>query len=197
MLQRGEELLDSVQEQVGLRTETIVASARGLQYHSVTTHRVIQWLKQWLTAKEGLDFYPSLFHARGANNARASLDDSLDYMICKFLMWAVSSRYTWVGQDSIEGATLTNDELNDVNKFFPIEIADGSSSSAGEGRSRSTRANNTPNPGDALCNMQDKQNSKTSREGQYSSASAALWLMCRVPVRTACWVSTGEEDCKG
>jgi len=30
-------------------------------------------VKQWLTAKEDLDFYPSLFHARGANNARASL----------------------------------------------------------------------------------------------------------------------------
>ena len=30
--------------------------------------------KQWLTAKEDLDFYPSLFHARGANNARASFE---------------------------------------------------------------------------------------------------------------------------
>lgn len=61
-------------------------------------------------------------------------------------MWAVSSRYTGVGLDGIEGATLTNDDLNEINKFFPIESADGSSSSAREGRSRSTRANNTPNP---------------------------------------------------
>jgi len=135
-------MLDSIQEQVGLRTETIAASARGLQYHSVATHRV----KQWLTAKEDLDFYPSLFHARRANNTCASVDDSLDYMICKFLMWAVRSRYTGVGLDSIEGATLTNDDLDEVNRFFPIEISDGSSSSAGEGRSRSTRTNNTPNP---------------------------------------------------
>ena len=71
---------------MGLRTETIAASARGLQYHSVATHRG----KQWLTAKEDIDFYPSLFHARGANNARASFDDSLDYMIGKCLMWAVT-----------------------------------------------------------------------------------------------------------
>jgi len=136
---------------MGLRTETIAASARGLQYHSVATHRV----KQWLTAKEDLDFYLSLFHARGSNDARASLDDSLDYMIDTFLMWAVSSRYTGVGLDSIEGATLTNDNLNEINKFFSIESADGSSRSAGEGRSRSTRANNTPNPVEmpfATCN---------------------------------------------
>ena len=57
--------------------------------------------------------------------------------------------------DGIEGATLTNDDLNEINKFFPIESADGSSSSAREGRSRSTRANNTPNPVEmpfATCN---------------------------------------------
>ena len=68
-------------EELGLRTGTIAASARGLQYHSVATLRV----KQWLAAKEDLDFYPSLFRARGANNASASssFDDSLDYMIGK------------------------------------------------------------------------------------------------------------------
>ena len=48
-----------------------------------------------------------------------------------------------VGLDSIEGATLTNDDLNEINQFFLVESFDGSSSSAGEGRSRSTRANNT------------------------------------------------------
>ena len=35
-------------------------------------------------------------------------------MIGTFLMWAVSSRYTGVGLDSIEGATLTNDNLNEI-----------------------------------------------------------------------------------
>ncbi len=89
---------ESIQEQVGLITETIAASARGLQYHSVATHRV----KQWLTAKEDLDFYPSLFHARGANNVRASFNDFLDHMIGTFLMWAISSRCTGVGLDSID-----------------------------------------------------------------------------------------------
>jgi hypothetical protein len=113
-----------------------------LQYHAVATHRV----RQWLTAKEDLDFYPSLFHARRANNARVTLDDSLDYMISTFLLWAESSRYTGVGLDSIERDTLTNNDLDEINNFFPIESADGSSTSAGGGRSRSTRANNTPNP---------------------------------------------------
>ncbi len=47
-------------------------------------------------------------------------------MIGTFSMRAESSRYTGVGRDSIEGANLINDDVNEIDKFFPIESADGS-----------------------------------------------------------------------
>ena len=90
-------------------------------------------------------------------------------------MRAESSRYTGVGLDSIEGATLTNDDLNEINQFFPIESFDGSSSSAGEGRSRSTRANNTPNPEEmpvATC--------KTNKTAKYRGKANTNTILQRI-----------------
>jgi hypothetical protein len=56
-------LIDSIQERTGIRTDTISESARILQYFGVSLHRVYQWL----TAKNDLDFYASLYHARQSN----------------------------------------------------------------------------------------------------------------------------------
>ena len=66
-------LLDNCEEKIPVRSEVTAATARLFQYHGVACHRI----NQWCYAKKNLKFYPSLAHARHANNERASFFDSL------------------------------------------------------------------------------------------------------------------------
>lgn len=126
-------LLDNCQERVGLRTAVIVATARLLLYFAVLFHRINQWSK----AKEDLDFYPSLAHARHANNERASFRDSLRLLSDRFAREARQAGFDnpVEGLEGNAGRTLEMERL-----FLPEDNAGGDSNS------RRTRANVTPGP---------------------------------------------------
>ena len=66
-------LIDNVQERVGIRSDNTTATARLLMYFAVAFHRG----NQWCHAKEDLTFYPTIAHARNANNKRSAMYDSL------------------------------------------------------------------------------------------------------------------------
>lgn len=93
-------LLDRCKEQVGIRSECVMASARLLLYFAVLFHRI----NQWSHAKVDLDFYPSAEHARDANNKRASFYKSLT-LLCEMLI-SQARRATLVG-----GGEAAFDEL--------------------------------------------------------------------------------------
>ena len=66
-------LLDIINERLSVRSENNTVSCRLLQYFGIVFHRG----NQWCYAKKDLDFYPSLSHARHANNQRASIRSSI------------------------------------------------------------------------------------------------------------------------
>jgi hypothetical protein len=100
-------LMDNCQERVGIRTETTMASARLLLYFGIVFHQV----NQWCYAKQDLDFYPTIAHARDANNKRATFADSLVLLFEMFLSQARNSASTVDGLDGDDGLTL---EMNQV-----------------------------------------------------------------------------------
>ena len=70
-------LIYNVQERLGIQSDSNAASARLLLYFAITFNRG----NQWCHAKEDLTFYPTLAHARNANNKREAMYDSLQLAI--------------------------------------------------------------------------------------------------------------------
>lgn len=76
--------LDRHPERIGIRTLNTTATARIFKYFAITFHRV----NQWCNAAKDLRKYPSLQHARHANNERASNFDSYKLLSSKFVTQA-------------------------------------------------------------------------------------------------------------
>ena len=72
-------LIDSVEEQLGIRTPSACVTARFLLLHAVAFQRSFQML----TADPELD-YPTLYHYRQAASKRASTWESLEKIVSKF-----------------------------------------------------------------------------------------------------------------
>jgi len=123
---------DNVQESVGFRTDNNAACARLLIYFAIAFHRG----KQWFHAKRELTFYPSLAHARHANNERAAMYDSLLHLSDALLGMARKSQLETpkVGLDGMGGETV---QLN-VSTSVPEQQASS--------RTTRQRSNQTPSP---------------------------------------------------
>jgi hypothetical protein len=117
-------LLDRCKERnVGIRSETIVATAPLFLYFGVLFHRI----HQWCGARKDLDFYASVENARDANNKQATFACSLT-LLCELLISQsrrASVKSTSVGLDSEQSQTIhyiealalpTNDNNNVVTQ---------------------------------------------------------------------------------
>lgn len=127
-------LIDNVQERIGIRSDNTTATARLLMYFAIAFHRG----NQWCHAKEDLSFYPTIAHARHANNERAAMYDSLSTLSTMLLAKSRSAalQTPTAGLDSEEGQTIQLESL-----VIPNADQDDS-------RRRKTRksVNTTPDP---------------------------------------------------
>jgi hypothetical protein len=132
-------LLDRCKEQVGIRSECVMALARLLLYFAVLFHRI----NQWSHAKVDLDFYPSAEHARDANNKRASFYKSLT-LLCEMLI-SQARRATLVGggEAAFDELTVHYNELLAVPECNEDEDPDANGKRKARTRSRS---NSLPGP---------------------------------------------------
>ena len=130
-------LLDLCQERVGIRTVNNMACARMLLYFGITFHRI----HQWCGAKKDLKFYPSLSHARNANNNRATFADSLLKLSRMFLSQASRAR----AESSSRGIDGVGAETLDLDSILGVGDVEESSDTS---RRRSSRraVSSTPNP---------------------------------------------------
>jgi len=127
-------LIDNVQERLGIRSDSNAASARLLVYFAIAFHRG----NQWCHAKEDLTFYPTLAHARHANNERAAMHDMLQAAstMLKSQASAAALETPTAGLDGVAGQTIQLESL-----AIPETSEDN-------GRRRKTRKsmNATPDP---------------------------------------------------
>lgn len=102
-------LLDLHKERLGIRTDVTTACARILMYFAVLFHRV----NQWCNAKTDLKFYPSISHARHANNERAAFMDSL-MLLCELLLSQSRKETLDTNVGGLDGEDAETIELNEV-----------------------------------------------------------------------------------
>lgn len=135
-------LLDGCKEQVGIRSECVMASARLFLYFSIMFHR----LHQWCNAKVDLDFYPSAEHARYANSKRSTFSKTLA-LLCEMLI----SQSVRGGEASMQDdQTVHYNELLAVpecNSDGELDSDEYGSGKRKRGRARTrSRSNSLPGP---------------------------------------------------